>query len=101
MITARENTMSSPPANVKVIPGHGPISTPDDIRTFIKMLKDTSAVVEKGVEQGKTLEQLQQEMVLKPWQRFHGDFITTDLWIETLYNEVNCNRPPAGAVRHN
>ena len=101
MIAALENAIASLPADVKVIPGHGPISTPDDVRAFIKMLKDTSAVVEKGIEQGKTLKQLQQEMVLKPWERFHGDFITTDLWIETLYNEVTGIKPLAGAVRHN
>ncbi|HET9663923.1 MAG TPA: hypothetical protein VFP00_06825, partial [Burkholderiales bacterium] len=100
MVAALEKTIASLPADVKVIPGHGPISTVDDVRTFIKMLKDTSAVVEKGVNQGKTLQQLQQEKVLDPWQSYSG-FITADLWIETLYNELTGKVSTAGAVRHN
>jgi glyoxylase-like metal-dependent hydrolase (beta-lactamase superfamily II) len=101
MIAALDETIASLPADAKIIPGHGPISAPDDVRVFIRMLKDTSAVVEKGVEQGKTLQQLQQEKVLEPWQKYHGEFITTDLWIETLFNELTGTKPMPGAVRHN
>jgi glyoxylase-like metal-dependent hydrolase (beta-lactamase superfamily II) len=101
LIGALEETIASLPADVRIIPGHGPISTPDDVRTFIKMLKDTFAVVEQGIEQGKTLRQLQQEKALEPWQRYNGTFITTDLWIETLYNDLTGRKPMAGAVRHN
>ena len=101
MAAALEKALASLPADVKVIPGHGPISTPDDVRTFIKMLKDTSAAVEKGVKQGKTLQELQQAKVLEPWQKYNGAFITTDLWIETLYNELTGRKSAAGTVRHN
>jgi glyoxylase-like metal-dependent hydrolase (beta-lactamase superfamily II) len=88
VIVALEKTLASLPADVKIIPGHGPVSTADDVRAFIKMLKETSAVVARGVEDGKTLLQLQQEKVLEPWQQYNGPFITADLWIETLYNEM-------------
>lgn len=101
MAAALEKAVASLPADVKVIPGHGPLSTPDDVRAFVKMLKETSAVVEKAVKQGKTLQQLQQEKVLEPWQKYNGPFITTDLWIETLYNETTGKKPAAGAVKHN
>jgi glyoxylase-like metal-dependent hydrolase (beta-lactamase superfamily II) len=101
MAAALEETLASLPADVKVIPGHGPISTPDDVRTFIKMLKDTSAAVEKGFKQGKTLQELQQEKVLEPWQKYNGEFVTTDLWIETLYNELTGRKSAAGTVPHN
>lgn len=101
MVVALEKTIASLPADVKVIPGHGPISTADDVRTFIKMLKDTTEVVEKGIAQGKNLQQLQQEKVMEPWQRYSGAFITAELWIETLYNELTGKIPAPGAVRHN
>jgi cyclase len=101
MAAALEKTIGSLPADVKVIPGHGPVSTPDDVRTFVKMLKETSAVVEKAVKQGKTLQQLQQEKVLDSWQKYNGPFVTTDLWIETLYNETTGKKPTAGALKHN
>lgn len=48
----KELTVKLPP-DVKVIPGHGVISNLDDVRSFVKMLKETLAVVEQGVKQGK------------------------------------------------
>jgi len=45
MIAGLEKAMAQLPADVKVIPGHGALSTLDDVREFVKMLKETSAVV--------------------------------------------------------
>src|SRR5499427_7640809 len=69
MIAAMEDVIPKLPADVKVIPGHGNISILDDVRTYVKMLIDTRAAVEKGVQQKKTLDQLKQEKVLAPWQK--------------------------------
>jgi glyoxylase-like metal-dependent hydrolase (beta-lactamase superfamily II) len=88
MAAAMEEVIAKLPADVKVIPGHGAISNLDDVRAFVTMLKETFAVVEKGVKQGKTLDQLKQEKVLAPWQKWSDDFISTDAFIETLYNEL-------------
>jgi hypothetical protein len=52
------------------------------------MLKETLAVVEKGIKAGKTLGQLKQENVLAPWQKWNGDFITAAQWLITLYNDL-------------
>ena len=88
------------PADVKVIPGHGPISTPDDVRVYVKMLKDTKAVVEKALAEKKTLEQMKQGKILEPWQKYSGDFINTDAFIETLYNSLT-GKKGAGIMKHN
>jgi cyclase len=88
MAAALENVVKQLPADVKVIPGHGPVSGLNDVRVFIKMLRDTLAVVDKGIKGGKTLEQLKQEKVLAPWQKYSGDFINSDRFIETLYNDL-------------
>jgi len=76
------------PADVKVIPGHGAISNLDDVREFTKMLKETSAVVQKALDAHKTLEQMKQEKILDPWKKWSGDFVNTDAFIETLYNSL-------------
>jgi cyclase len=55
MIDALDKVVAQLPADVKVIPGHGPISNLDDVRAFTKMLKDTRAVVQTALNQGKTL----------------------------------------------
>jgi glyoxylase-like metal-dependent hydrolase (beta-lactamase superfamily II) len=88
MISALEKAMAQLPADVKVIPGHGALSNLDDVRAYVKMLQDTSAVVQKALDEHKTLEQMKQAKILAPWQKYSGDFINTDAFIETIYNSL-------------
>ena len=87
MIAAMEEVIPKLPPDVKVIPGHGALSNLDDVRQYVKMLKETQAVVQAGIRQGKTLDQLKQEKVLDPWKKWSGDFINSDAFIETIYND--------------
>ena len=100
MIAALEAVVPKLPADVKVIPGHGNVSNLDDVREYVKMLDETRAVVEKGVKQGKTLDQLKQEKVLEPWKKWNGDFITSDAFLETLYNDLT-GKKDAKFIKHN
>lgn len=100
MIDAMEKAMAQLPADVKVIPGHGDVSNLDDVREFVKMLKATSAVVQKGITAGKTLDTLKKDKVMADWQKWSGPFINSDTWIETLYNCLT-NKQNAGFVKHN
>ena len=100
MIAGLEDALRAVPADVKVIPGHGPVSSVTDVRSYITMIRETRSVVAAGVKVGKSLPQLKADKVLEPWKRFSGGFITTDLFVETLYNELTA-RPGGGPMRHN
>src|SRR3954447_15259560 len=100
MIAALEEIVPKLPADVKVIPGHGPISNLDDVRRYIAMLKDTKAVVERGIKQGKSVEQMKQENVLEPWKKWSGDFINSEQWLVTLYNDLTGNKT-GEFIKHN
>jgi cyclase len=88
MIDAMERASAQLPADVKVIPGHGALSNLDDVRAFTKMLKETSAVVQKALNEHKTLDEMKKEKILAPWEKFSGQFVNTDGFIETLYNAL-------------
>jgi glyoxylase-like metal-dependent hydrolase (beta-lactamase superfamily II) len=91
MIDAMEKVTAQLPPDVKVIPGHGALSNLDDVRAFTKMLKDTSAVVQKAINDYKTLDQMKQEKILEPWREKwvpEKAFINADAFIETLYNSL-------------
>jgi hypothetical protein len=64
------------------------------------MLKETSGVVRQGMAAGKTVEQMKTAKVLAAWQKWSGTFITTDTWIETLYNSLS-GKKNVGFTRHN
>jgi glyoxylase-like metal-dependent hydrolase (beta-lactamase superfamily II) len=99
MIDAMEKASAMLPADVKVIPGHGALSNLDDVREFVKMLKETSATVQKALDEHKTLEQMKQEKILEPWKKWSGDFIDSDKFIETLYNSLT--RSKGQFIKHN
>src|SRR6266576_1487724 len=100
MIAAMEEVIPELPPDVKVIPGHGAISNLDDVRDYVKMLKETRAVVETGVKAGKSLDQLKQEKVLEPWKKWSGDFVSSDAFVETLYNDLT-GKKDGKFIKHN
>ena len=88
MISAMEKASAQLPADAKVIPGHGALSNLEDVREFTKMLRETTAVVQKALDAHKTLDQMKQEKILDPWKKWSSDFVNTDAFIETLYNSL-------------
>lgn len=90
MIAAIEKVMATAPADAKIIPGHGPVSSMADMKPFLTMLKDSTARVQKGIELGKTVRQLKSENVLVGYESWGGpgNHITTDKFIETLYKDL-------------
>ena len=77
------------PAGAKLIPGHGPISTLDDLKTFHRMLIETTDVVRKKIAAKKTLEQIKSEGFPAEWKSWGEGFIKTDQWIELIFNSLS------------
>ena len=99
MIAAMDKVSNELPKDVKVIPGHGDLSNLDDVHAFVQMLKETSAAVQKAIDQHKTVEQMKQEKILEPWKKWSGEFINSDQFIETLYNSLTNH--PGDFLKHN
>jgi len=99
MIEAMEKVSAQLPPDVKVIPGHGALSNLDDVRAFVKMLKETTAVVQKALNDKKTLAQMKQEKILAPWSKWDGQFVNEDAFIETINNSLTGHK--GEFVKHN
>jgi len=99
MIDGVEKAAAQLPPDVKVIPGHGVLSNLDDVRAYIVMLKETSAAVQKALDAHKTLDQMKQEKILAPWAKWSNDFVSQDIFIETIYNSLTNH--PGQFVKHN
>ncbi len=77
------------PAGVKIIPGHGPLSTIDDLRLYHRMLLETTDIVRKQALAGKTLEQIKAQGLPETWKDWGTGFIKTDQWIELIYRSLD------------
>jgi glyoxylase-like metal-dependent hydrolase (beta-lactamase superfamily II) len=100
MIDGVEKVIVQVPADVKIIPGHGPVSSLDDLRAYLTMLKATRDVVAKALAEGTTLDQMKQAKLLAPWKKYSGDFINEDAFLETLYNSLT-GQKSGKFIKHN
>ncbi len=89
MIAGVEKVLATTRPDTRFIPGHGPLSSPDDVRKFVQMIKDTRALVADAVKKGKTLDQMKQGHLLSKYEEGHGKgFLKADDWIDVLYSDV-------------
>ncbi len=80
------------PAGAKLIPGHGPISTIDDLKSYHGMLTKTTEIVRQKIAAGKTLEQIKSEGLPAEWAPWGTGFIKTDRWVETIYKSLTAKK---------
>lgn len=69
--------------------GHGQNRTLEDIRNFKDMITETSKIVEKELANGNTVEQMQQNNILKGWRSWGQGFVNSNAWIQTIANGIN------------
>ena len=72
-------------ADTKIIPGHGPVATLDDLKTYHRMLVETTASVRTRRDAGMSLDQIRAEGLDAQWASWDWAFVPTPRWIETIY----------------
>jgi cyclase len=77
------------PADAKIIPGHGAISTLADLKAYHTTLVETTKIVEDAMKQKKTLEEIKKAGFPEKYKEFGSGFIKTDGWIETIYKSYS------------
>ena len=80
-----EQAIQDTPADGKLIPGHGPLGTVEDLKKFHEMLVETSGVVQKAIDAGKTLDQVKAEGLPEKWKSWDTPIIPLNAWLEILY----------------
>lgn len=93
VIAAADTALGMVDAGTRVIPGHGPVATGQDLRQWREMLATIHERVRKSVAAAKTLEQVKAERPTKEWdERFPRSFVTSDHVVEEAYRAVTSRR---------
>lgn len=76
------------PQNTKFIGGHGRDYSIAEVKEYRKMLMATIKIVQKGMQDGKGVEDMKKEDVLKDYESWGVflEFLDTDSWITSIYN---------------
>ena len=83
-----EKLLTELPPDVKLIPGHGPLSNLDDLKTYHQTLVATTEVVRDQIEAGKSLEEIKAAGLPKKWRSWGAGFISTSRWIEIVHQSL-------------
>lgn len=76
------------PSDAKLIPGHGPVSTVNDLKTYHQTIVETTAIVREKMKT-KSLAEIKKEGLPEKYKDWGTGFIKTDAWIETIYNSYS------------
>ncbi len=76
------------PEDIKIIPGHGPLSTRNDLLKYDKMLKDSIAFVQKNIDSGMNMKEIQSKGLPASFKTWESGFIKQDSWIEFIYKSI-------------
>lgn len=85
------------PADVKVIPGHGPVSTLEDLKAYHTMLVDCTEHVRAQIKAGKTLEQVKAAGLPAKYKSWEWEFISATAWAETIFRSLT-GKPSSQAL---
>ncbi len=98
LIAGVEKVLGMIPADAKIIPGHGPLCTTQDMRDYVAFLKSTRTLVADAIKQGKSAKEMKDEKLLAKYADKNKGFIKADGWIDTLYAEITAASPSADIV---
>jgi glyoxylase-like metal-dependent hydrolase (beta-lactamase superfamily II) len=88
LIGALDEVLPQIPPDAKVIPGHGPLQTVADLRKFRNRLDEIVALVARSLKSGKTVEQMQKEKLLAPYEDWNGGFVKADQFIAVVARDL-------------
>ena len=88
LIAAINKVVHDLPPDVKVIPGHGKLSTIEDMKALSAKLKDCVKLVEAEVKKRKTLDEIKAAKVLAKYDDMGKGFVKADMFVEIIFKEL-------------
>ena len=83
-----EELLSELPPDVKLIPGHGPLSGIDDLRAYHQTLVETTDLIRDQIDAGKSLDEIKAAGLPKKWRSWGADFISAERWIGIVHRSL-------------
>jgi glyoxylase-like metal-dependent hydrolase (beta-lactamase superfamily II) len=77
------------PADAKLIPGHGPLATMDDLKAYHQLLVESTTVIQNAMKAGKSVEEIKKAGLPDKFKEAGSGFIKTDLWIDIVYQSYS------------
>ncbi len=88
MIAAAERISSMIDENTKIIPGHGPLSNREEVKTYRDMLVTIRDRIKKQIKEGKTLEEVLASKPTADFDKEKPSAIPPEMFVRIVYNDL-------------
>jgi len=86
--------------DVTFVAGHDRPMKSNEIKIYKDMIEKTLAIIENEIKKGKSLEQMQQDDILKDWKKWNGVLfkeLDANTWITMIYTNIIRSLKPSAA----
>ena len=80
-------------SDTKIIPGHGSLSTVEDLKAYHTMLIETTRHVQQAMKSGKSLDDIKADGFPSMWDDWGSGFIRAGRWIDTIHTSLAKTNP--------
>ncbi len=88
MIAAAERIIGMVNESTKIIPGHGPLSNLEELKTYRDMLVTIRDRIKKQIKEGKTLEEVLASKPTADFDKEKSSAIPTEMFVQIVYNDL-------------
>lgn len=71
-----------------IIPGHGPLSDKAALIRYRDMIRETVTLAREEFAQGRNIGDILRSGVMEPWAEWGTGWITTERWLQTIYDDA-------------
>ncbi|MFN0141109.1 MAG: MBL fold metallo-hydrolase [Pyrinomonadaceae bacterium] len=89
LINNIDSLIKTIPADAKLIPGHGPLATLDDLKTYHQLIVESSKIVTDAMKKKKSLDEIKKAGLPEKFKAAGSGFIKTDFWIEIVHRSYS------------
>ena len=89
VIDAANRVLSLSNDETRIIPGHGPLCTPEDLKEYRDMLMKVRAAVALHIAEGKSLEEVKAANPTEGYEDWGSGFINFDRFMDILYRDLS------------
>jgi len=102
-IAAQKKVIGLSNNKTKIIPGHGPLASVNDLQAAVDMLEDSKRIIQSAINKGMSEDDVVKQNPLKKYhEKWNWGFITTERMTRQLYKGLKGNQQHshAGGASH-
>jgi cyclase len=88
LIQNHEKLLAELPDNIKIIPGHGALSTKAEMAEWIGVVRGSVELVFDEIAAGKSLDDIKKAGLPAEYKNYGRGFISQDAWLTAIYNSA-------------